>query len=557
MRKTFLFLLPLLANLQTESMLYQAEMLAKRFGFETVKEVSPSEKNRTEQCLDTASVWFSIDLSEIQAPAFDNLNDSVLWGHLQEIGIEAVRFNGLKSGGKFRTAISLDPKWGANWGALCQTIQNKGMVVVADGIGNSTGTGADFKLALKNVGDYPSLYQLIEIAKEDWDLLPKESASLSWQFVADLKEKGYISEGNQWNVTGKIKGADEQNRRWIYQKSLGVDPVMNWLNPTFAAAKIASADALDSIYNIGAKILVFDAELPMNVTQTLALWTRKLGGFSAIDNADGIEAMKKANADLTVDTITRQALSDAISLHDASVLKLIYSLFLKEGIEVKKLIHAMGPFTAMKSPVLNDLLKLRKIKQDAWKIRGKDLVSWPKSIDTAMATEAEILETQLLTAFFLSMQPGVFSFSATDLLGNLTKAPMNLSGQNEKTLYASIAGQLGNGKSFARQLRRMIQVRRENQLSKNELSAVLNTKHSGLLLLLFKKPNSSVQELLAVNFGKEAVQETIELASIRKTTAIDLMNSLVINKPLESATIQLHIPARQATAILFQPKVFD
>src|SRR3990167_935102 len=177
-----LFLLPfsLLAQteLEPEAMLYQAEWIAKKYNFEVAKAPPPLLSPQPQSCLDTASVWFSIDLKEIADPAFHTLNDEGLWNFLKEVGIQGVYLKGLKRGGAFRTGIGLDPKWGNDWNDLAVTLQKKGVALIGDSLGNSTGLSADFWLALKNYGDYPGLYHLVEIEKRDWKSLPPVGPSL-------------------------------------------------------------------------------------------------------------------------------------------------------------------------------------------------------------------------------------------------------------------------------------------------------------------------------------------------------------------------------------------
>ena len=60
-----------------------------------------------------------------------------------------------------------------------------------------TGTGPDFWLALRGYKDYPGLYTMVEIAREDWGLLPAVNdpwkvALVPKQAAEQLTRKGYI-----------------------------------------------------------------------------------------------------------------------------------------------------------------------------------------------------------------------------------------------------------------------------------------------------------------------------------------------------------------------------
>ena len=47
-----------------------------------------------------------------------------------------------------------------------------GGTIIDDIVPGHTGKGADFRLAEMRVGDYPGIYQMVEIPPQDWPLLP-------------------------------------------------------------------------------------------------------------------------------------------------------------------------------------------------------------------------------------------------------------------------------------------------------------------------------------------------------------------------------------------------
>lgn len=105
-------------QLEPQSMLYQADWLTQKYHFEVAKAPPPLLSPQTQSCLDAASVWFSIDLQEINPPAFHTLNDEELWDHFREIGVQGIYLKGLKKGGTFRTGFGIDPIWGSDWDEL-------------------------------------------------------------------------------------------------------------------------------------------------------------------------------------------------------------------------------------------------------------------------------------------------------------------------------------------------------------------------------------------------------------------------------------------------------
>lgn len=571
-------------------MLAEAGEITKKYTLEVAKTSPPALSPHTQKCLATASIWFSIDLNELQPPAFHTLSDERFWDQLREIGVQAVYLKGLKKGGAFRTGLGIDPKWGEEWENVVLAMKKKGIALIGDTVGQSTGTSADFWLALKNVGEYPGLYHLIEIDKRDWKLLPQVNieqiaANVPWLSLKELQKKGYVPQHfrplvkeSQWNATAQIKGADGKARRWMYLKTDRWEPVIDWLNPSFAALRIAAADTLDSFYHLGEKIIWIDAALPSVAKETLSLWVRKLGGFSAQKSKEGFEDLKTAQADLVSDIWTRPALLHALIAADTEALKVIYRFFLEERIEMKKMVHELQPFDAYPCEwaaladapkkkfqyydemLTMDTLRARMLKEDVAKL-GENRTwagccSIRLNIQDLTKYKEEIAKMHLLLAFFYAMQPGAFSFSISDLLGVVSPQKVHLMQPNENTLYPSFVSQCSNGKSFASGLKKILEVRKEYGLENGELIDVPRTSSRGLIVLLHRLKEGKVQ-LSAANFGGEMAEQTIDMQCFRQTTAIDLMSRLAEKKPLDSSQIRLALPPFTGKVILFQPQYYD
>jgi maltose alpha-D-glucosyltransferase/alpha-amylase len=283
---------------------------------------------------------------------------------------------------------------------------------------------------------------------------------------------------------------------------------------------------------------------------------------------------------MMADTLTRPALLHALIAEDAEALKLIYRLFLEEGIETKRLVHVLQPFDQFtydwdelllhprkkfkyyEEVLTGEALRIRLLKEDADRIGTVQPATWPSYCAAALNVNSyeknreDIGQLHLLLAFFYALQPGAFSFSVSDLLGMVGAQKVDLMKANENTLYASLPGQLKNPKSFALQLRKILDVRREQELSTAELLAVPQTKERGLMILIHRLRGGMTQ-LLALNFGRSAAEQVLEMPAIRQTTAIDLMTGLAEKKPLESSTIRLSLPPLSGKIILFQTKYHD
>ena len=73
-----------------------------------------------------------------------------------------------------RISMPVDPEFGSEdeFRALCATAEKHGGVIIDDIVPGHTGKGADFRLAEMGYADYPGIYHMVSIPREDWHLLP-------------------------------------------------------------------------------------------------------------------------------------------------------------------------------------------------------------------------------------------------------------------------------------------------------------------------------------------------------------------------------------------------
>ncbi len=594
MRAALLFI-PFFAFCQTTTMLSQAEQLSAMYAQEIAKAPPPSPFPLAENCLNFASVWFSLDLGQLAVSkgetAFDQFTEG-FWGALRELGVQAVWMQALREPG----TLNIDPKWGKDWAKVEGNAQKKGMILIGDLIGNATTAGLDFQQALQKVGDYPNLYHLIEINPKDWKLLPAippkdYAANIPWLTLRELYKQGYVPEKfnpyikeSAWNATSKIRCIDGKVRRWIYLKEGLNNPVLSWLSPSFAAYRLAFGDALQGSFQFGQRILRLDGAMPPIAQETLSLWLRKIGSYSAVTTDGTVEALAKASADLAYDAATRPALLHAILTEDAEALRMIYRLFFELGIESKRLVHVLQPFDEMacdwvefiqnpkkkylyfEEQLTGEALRRRLLKEDLVRIEDPERIqpsTWVDFCARALKIKdfekhrEEIARAHLLLAFAYAMQPGAFSFSMADLLGALPTQThsLDLMGTSSDTLYSSLPSQMKNPRSFASQLKAILTSRQESDIGAGELIGILPVKHAGTLLLLHRLPNH-FYHLLALNFGRGQVAESVELGELRNTTAIDLMSNLAEEKIFSSGNFSFILPPLSGRAFYFQPKYY-
>lgn len=389
-----------------QSMLHQVRSIAARYAGQGVMWRHPYAGIQPRAASTLASVWFAAYPAAIitrpDASVLSTLGDAELWKTFASIGIKAIhtgptkRAGGLVGGpdnhtytptidGHFdRIGIDIDPAFGTvdEFVAMSRTAATHGAIVIDDIIPAHTGKGADWRLAEMGYDDYPGLYHMVEIAPEDWPLLPsvpagRDAVNLQTDVVDLLHAKGYIVgqlsrtiffdpgiKDTDWSVTGPVRGVDGIERRWVYMHYFKEgQPTLNWLDPTFAAPRLIIGDALHSMGVLGARMLRLDANgflgvevrpgqrawsegHPLSITgnQIIAGMVRKLGGFTFQElnlTVEDIASMSQGGADLSYDFITRPAYQHALVTGDTEFLRLMINTMRECGIDTASLVHAL------------------------------------------------------------------------------------------------------------------------------------------------------------------------------------------------------------------------
>ncbi len=357
---------------------------------------------RPRDATELASVWFTAyPPSIITRPGesvLATLSDPDLWRTFAEIGIEGMHTGPLKQAGGIygqeytptidgyfdRIGLEIDSAFGTTGEYLTmrQNASANGAILIDDIVPAHTGKGADFRLAERNYNDYPGLYHMVEIARQDWYLLPdvppgRDAVNLTPSIVELLAEKGYIVgrlprvifyepgiKETDWSVTDTVRGVDGAERRWVYLHYFKAgQPTLNWLDPAFAAQRLVIGDALHALGTLGASILRLDANgflgierrddgtvwsegHPLSVVgnQLLAGMVRKAGGFTFQElnlSVDDIASMAKGGPDLSYDFITRPAYQHALVTGDTEFLRLMHRIMSDYEIDPGSLIHAL------------------------------------------------------------------------------------------------------------------------------------------------------------------------------------------------------------------------
>jgi trehalose synthase len=391
-----------IAWLQAQSMLLRVQSLARRYSGQGALWQHPYAETQPRAASALASVWFTAyPASIITRPGVSvlaTLGDENLWRALATIGVKAVHTGPMKLSGGVRgrdltptvdgnfdrISLDIDPQFGseAEYVALSRTAAAHGAIVIDDIIPGHTGKGPDFRLAEYNVGDYPGLYHMVEIAREDWTLLPAvptgdDAVNLPPATVDLLQAKGYIVgrlrrtifyepgvKETDWSATDVVTGVDGVARRWVYLHYFKAgQPTLNWLDPSFAAPRLVLGDALHALDVLGASMLRLDANgflgierrpdglawseghpLSLIANQLIAGLVRKAGGFSFQElnlTVDDIAAMAHGGADLSYDFVTRPAYHHALVTGDTEFLRQMLNTVHAYGLDPAALIHAL------------------------------------------------------------------------------------------------------------------------------------------------------------------------------------------------------------------------
>jgi trehalose synthase len=507
------------------SMLQSAEALGRAYSGQGHMWLYPYAETQPRAASARASVWFAAYPPSIitrpEESVLATLGDPGLWQALTAIGVKGVHTGPMKRSGGLtgreytpsidgnfdRISTDIDPAFGTLDEFLRMTANAtaNGAIVIDDIIPGHTGKGADFRLAELGYGDYPGMYHMVEVRREDWELLPpvppgRDSVNLSATTVDALADLGYIVgqlsrtifyapgiKDTDWSATDVVIGVDGVRRRWVYLHYFkDGQPTLNWLDPSFAAARMIIGDALHSLGVLGASGLRLDANgflgverrssgrawseghpLSVLANQIIAGLVRKLGAFTFQElnlTVDDIAAMSHGAADLSYDFITRPAYQHALVTGNTEFLRLMLRIMREQGIDPAALIHALQN---------HDELTLELVHfwtlhaQDEFSYQGRTwhgnklreairaemyaLLSGPETpynlpfvtngvasttasiiaaalriSDLESLTPAQIEQIKrchLLLCMYNAFQPGVFALSGWDLVGALTVPP--------------------------------------------------------------------------------------------------------------------------------------
>jgi trehalose synthase len=390
-----------IAQLEGRSMLRQAAEAARGISGSGVQWQHPYGTPRPRDAVRSASVWL-LDYPGSVIPRPDQTvlatwGDPELWDALRNVGIDLLHTGPLNRAGGVRgsdytptldgwfdrISLDLDPALGteAEYARMVKVAGERKGSIAGDLVPLHTGLGADFHLALRRYKDYAGMYTMVEIAKEDWGLLPAvldrwSVAHVSKPAAEQLTKKGYIpglinsndadpkaKEWSGWSASGEVVGADGRVRRWVYLHYFkATQPTLNWLDPSYAARRAIAGDVVRTVHDRRTRIVRLDAvpflgiepkpgttetlhfKHPLSVvgTNDIAMLVRKLGGWSFHELNVPLEDLRQFTAngpDLSYDFVTRAQILHALLSGDAGPLRLAFRWMLDAKAQPVGFVH--------------------------------------------------------------------------------------------------------------------------------------------------------------------------------------------------------------------------
>lgn len=203
--------------------------------------------------------------------------------------------------------------------------------------------------------------------------------------------------------------------------------------------------------------------------------------------------------------------------------------------------------------------------------------------DLDAITDADIATIQklhLLLVMYNAFQPGVFALSGWDLVGALPlpvakvahlmadadtrwieRGAYDLADQHPdaavsseglpkaRTLYGSLAEQLGRPDSFATQLKHLLSVRAAYGIASSRQVAIPDVAAPGLLVMIHELPDARGTQITALNFGAVPLQEALSLPNVQPGPVVDMLKGTVIGDLGDDGELPIRLDAYEGVSL--------
>lgn len=188
----------------------------------------------------------------------------------------------------------------------------------------------------------------------------------------------------------------------------------------------------------------------------------------------------------------------------------------------------------------------------------------------------------LVLVMFNALQPGVFALSGWDLVGALplqedkikklladgdyrwiNRGAYDIMGVNPdadassygipktQILYGTLPDQLKDPDSFALQLKKILEMRRNYKIALSELIAIPPVKNKGAIIMVHQLPENLGFSATAINFGRNAIQETIKVNELKGTNIINAFTNTAEGEVGDSGDFSFNMDALSGTVFIF------
>lgn len=418
--------------LEERSLLFQAREQAALISGQGIQWRHAYGEPQPREAVKLASVWL-LDYpgSVITKPGKSVIatwGEPELWKSLEEIGIHLLHTGPVKRAGGIEgkkytpsqdgwfdpISLQIDPELGDDreYRQMVRTAAKHRGSIAGDLVPLHTGLGADFRLAARAYKDYPGMYTMVQIEKEDWELLPEVeglwgTSVVSKEAAKRLHQQGYLPglinsndaspdarDWSGWSATGEIPGADGKTRRWVFLHYFKKEqPALNWLDPSCAAQRAVFGDAVHTVHSLGARVMRLDAvpflgiepepgesltqhfKHPLSIqgTNSIAFMIRKLGGFTFHELNVPLRELKdytKNGSDLSYDFFTRAQCLHALLMQDATTLRQAFEFLLDADVQPIALVHDLQNH----DEITYQLVELDARGDETFEIDGKQIL---------------------------------------------------------------------------------------------------------------------------------------------------------------------------------------
>lgn len=532
------------------------------------------------------------------------------------------------------TSLRLDPALGTgdDFGRLAEGMDQAHMQMGGELPPAATGLGPDFILQARRASRFDGLYAMMSVPQKDWGLLPTTAGEwdclpLRESAVAELRKRGIVPDmlrrdtvdwatPGGWAVTGEIRGADGQVRRWVYRYSgNALRPVLLWQDPSGQARRIFSASVIQhtglqqqTLAGIRLEPLMgLDALIEgqnggrtdpsalvpgIEALESLAGEIHRYGGWAMqvdVLPPSLTRAVLATAVDFSRDSITPAAAGYALLSGDATPLATLLKASLVAGVDHSRLARGLRDRQYVDWRPLLDLpdgktlahraQSLAKGSPDALGLPATqaELAARALGLDATKAAQPEntaAMESacMLLLSWRMGL-PGLTFLSPQDITGALglpQGSGKGASGAGAVLLWTA-TGQAGGqtlaplafgpldtqwsrDASFARHIARILQGRKAAGLAGGRLVQV-TSEASGCIATLSALPGGGYW-LLAANFSDKKQHLVCPLPADAQGPARDVLSGQSISKA--GRALEIDLEARQARHVLLgEPKTHE